>query len=103
VTSLKIKSITKLSNIESSPVGGWIPGTGFTNIYTIFLSFFYLFSKSLVNCFLIAANSPGPSSDSAGNSFQLKSDSPTFLIPSNLGKHKKKVMDTCNEIVLKTC
>jgi hypothetical protein len=27
------------------------PGTGFTNISTIFLSFFYLFSKSLLNCF----------------------------------------------------
>jgi hypothetical protein len=26
-------------------------GTGFTNISTIFLSFFYLFSKSLLNCF----------------------------------------------------
>jgi hypothetical protein len=25
--------------------------TGFTNISTIFLSFFYLFSKSLLNCF----------------------------------------------------
>jgi partitioning defective protein 3 len=27
------------------------PGTGFTNISTIFLSFFYLFSKLLLNCF----------------------------------------------------
>jgi hypothetical protein len=27
------------------------PGTGFTNISTIFLFFFYLFSKSLLNCF----------------------------------------------------
>jgi hypothetical protein len=27
------------------------PGTRFTNISTIFLSFFYLFSKSLLNCF----------------------------------------------------
>jgi hypothetical protein len=26
-------------------------GTGFTNISTIFLSFFYLFSKLLLNCF----------------------------------------------------
>jgi hypothetical protein len=27
------------------------PGTEFTNISTIFLSFFYLFSKLLLNCF----------------------------------------------------
>jgi hypothetical protein len=27
------------------------PGTGFTNISIIVLSFFYLFSKSLLNCF----------------------------------------------------
>jgi hypothetical protein len=33
----------------------------------------------LLNYFLIASNSSGPSSDFAGNSFQLKSDSPTFL------------------------
>jgi hypothetical protein len=45
----------------------------------IFLQFFYLFSIFFLNCFLIASNSSGPSSDLAGNSFQLKSDSPTFL------------------------
>jgi outer membrane protein assembly factor BamB len=35
----------------SSPIKMWTAGTGFTNISTIFLSFFYLFSKSLLNCF----------------------------------------------------
>jgi hypothetical protein len=34
----------------------------------------------------IAYNSSGPSSDLAGNSFQLKSDSPTFLNSFLLGK-----------------
>jgi hypothetical protein len=48
-------------------------------IFLQFSIFFYLFSIFFLNCFLIASNSSGPSSDLAGNSFQIKSDSPTFL------------------------
>jgi hypothetical protein len=80
--------LSVLSVLLYSPAASAMPPTGyrqtaagteFTNISTIFLSFFYLFSKSLLNCFLIASNSSGPSSDLAGNSFQLKSNSQTFL------------------------
>jgi hypothetical protein len=55
----------------------------------IFLQFFYLFILYFfINCFEIASNSSGPSSDLERNSFQLTSDSPTFL--NSLGKPEKK-------------
>jgi hypothetical protein len=40
---------------DKKGAGGRQAGTGFTNISTIILSFFYLFSKLLLNCFQLLA------------------------------------------------
>jgi hypothetical protein len=44
-------SSSAVTTVRQFTLADWSSGTEFTNISTILLSFFYLFSKLLLNCF----------------------------------------------------